>query len=83
MFEITISLSALLIVYGIMAALFIIFAFINLYHLIAYGFLSFESYFMTFIFIAGTVLILFITYKYGIEIDWDKTLFTLSNSLNQ
>lgn len=82
MLEITISLSALLIVYGIFLLFFVIFAFVNLYHLIAYGFLSFESYFMTFIFLAGTILILFITYKYGIEINWDKTFFELSNSLS-
>jgi hypothetical protein len=67
---IEISLSLLLIIYGIFVLLFFIFALANLYHLFAYGFLNFESYLVTFFFLAGTVLILFITYTLAIQIDW-------------
>jgi len=71
---ITFSLWGLLIVYAIFLLIFIIFAIINLYHMIAYGFLTFESFFMTFIFLGGVILILFITYKLGIAIDWRQTI---------
>ncbi len=70
---IEISLSVLLIGYGIFALIFFVFAIINLYHMFNYGFLNFESFLMTFIFIAGTVLILFITYQLGSQIDWTQT----------
>jgi hypothetical protein len=70
---IEISMSVLLITYGILVLAFLIFALVNLYHVLKFGFLGFESFFVTFIFIAGTVLILFITYKLGLEIDWTQT----------
>ncbi len=70
---IEISLSAILIPYGILVALFLLFALINFYHMFKYGFLNFESFFMTFLFIAGIILILFITYKLAMEIDWTQT----------
>ena len=73
---IEISLSILLIIYGIFVLLFFLFALANLYHLFAFGFLNFESYFVTFIFLAGTVLILFITYALASQIDWTVT-FTI------
>lgn len=65
-----ISLYTFLIIYGLGIALFIIFAIFNLYHLFAYGFLSFSSFLVTFLFLAFTILLLFITYKYGQLIDW-------------
>lgn len=74
MFEI--SLSAFLIIYGIGLALFFIFAIFNLYHMLHYGFLSFESFLATFLFLAGIILILFITYKLSLDIDWAQT-FTI------
>jgi len=70
---IDVSLYIFLIFYGILAAIFVIMALVNLFHLFAYGFLSYLSFLMTFIFLAGTVLILFITYKLGLQIDWSQT----------
>ncbi len=71
---IEISLMALLVLYLIFVAIFIVFAIVNIYHLIAFGFLSFESFFMTFLLIAGTILILFITYKLGLAIDCSQAI---------
>jgi len=71
---IEISLLLLLYVYGFFVLLYIVFALINIYHLIVFGFLSFESFFMTFLLIAGSILILFITYKLGLAIDWSQTI---------
>lgn len=71
---IEISLYVLLIIYAIALAGFLIFAIFNLYHLFNYGFLSFTSFFVTFLFLAGVVLILFITYQFGSQIDWSQTI---------
>jgi len=71
---IEISLYVLLIAYGLVVAAFIVFALFNLYHLFSFGFLSFLGFFMTFIFLAGTVLILFITYTLASQIDWSQTI---------
>ncbi|MBD3360055.1 MAG: hypothetical protein GF365_05115 [Candidatus Buchananbacteria bacterium] len=71
---IEISMSVLLIAYGVLVLAFLIFALVNLYHILKFGFLGFESFFVTFIFIAGTILVLFITYKLGVEIDWTQTI---------
>jgi hypothetical protein len=48
-------------------------ALVNLFHLFAYGFLSYLSFLMTFILLAGTILILFITYQLGLQINWSQT----------
>jgi hypothetical protein len=71
---IEISLYVLLIVYGLIIAAFIVFALFNLYHLFSFGFLSFLSFFMTFLFLAGVILILFITYTLAAPIDWSQTV---------
>ena len=70
---IEISFSLFLVIYGILVLCFLIFALVKLYHIFAFGFLGFESFFVTFLFIAGTILVLFITYKLGMEIDWAQT----------
>jgi len=68
-----ISLYVYLIPYGILVVIFAIYALVNLYHLFVYGFLSYLSFLMTFLFLAGAILVLFITYKYGLKIDWSQT----------
>jgi len=68
-----ISLSVFLILYGLAIVIFLIMALVNLFHLFAYGFLSFTSFLATFLFLAATVLLLFITYKFGLQIDWNQT----------
>jgi len=60
----------LLIPYGILVAVFFILALINIYHMIVYGFLSFSSTFMTFIFLVGTIIIFYATYALAADIDW-------------
>jgi len=74
----SISLSVLIIIYLILVAIFAVFAFFNLYHLWRFGFMSFEGFFMTFIFLAGTFLILFITYDLALSIDWSAPLINFN-----
>jgi hypothetical protein len=71
---IEISFYVLLIIYCLVVASFIVFAIFNLYHLFNFGFLSFLSFLMTFIFLAGAILILFITYTLAVPIDWSQTI---------
>jgi hypothetical protein len=68
-----ISYSVFLIIYGLGLLCFIIYAFFNLYHLFVYGFLSFAGFLATFLFFAGTIIILFLTYQIGSQIDWTQT----------
>ncbi|OGY41441.1 MAG: hypothetical protein A2Y82_00810 [Candidatus Buchananbacteria bacterium RBG_13_36_9] len=71
---IEISYSVFLIIYGLGLACFTIYAIFNLYHLFAFGFLNFISFLATFLFLAGTIIILFLTYQIGSQIDWTQTL---------
>lgn len=50
------------------------FAISSLYHLLKFGFFSPTSIFTTFIMIAGTALILFISYRELGAIDWSQSL---------
>jgi len=70
---IEIPLYIMLIIYAVFVVIFLIFALINIYHMVTFGFISFESFFMTFLLLAGTILILFTTYTYAQEIDWEET----------
>lgn len=73
---IEISYYVFLIIYGLGLAIFVIFSLFNLYHLFVYGFLSYASFLATFLFLAGTVVVLFLTYQIGSQIDWTQ-MFTL------
>jgi hypothetical protein len=68
-----ISISTFLVIYGLAILLYVIFALVNLYHLFRFGFISFTSFLATFLFLGASVLILFITYKLGLAIDWNQT----------
>ncbi len=76
--EFTISL--LLIPYAILVVLFFVFAFFNLYHMIAYGFVSVSSFIATFLFFAVTAVILYWSYVIAMTIPWD-TAIAITNKL--
>jgi hypothetical protein len=48
----------------------LLYALSSLFHLLKFGFFSPTSVFMTFVLMAGTALILFISYQYLSAIDW-------------
>lgn len=50
------------------------FALASLYHLLKFGYFSPTSIFTTFIMIAGTALIVFISYRELSAIDWSQSL---------
>jgi hypothetical protein len=55
---------------GVLAIL--VFAFFNLYHLLRFGFRTTVNVTMTFALIAGTVIILFISYSWLQGLDWSR-----------
>lgn len=75
---------AFLIVYLVCVAIVLLFSFASLYHLLRFGYLSPVSVGMTFALIAGTILILFISYEYLALIDWTQTwdVWAFISSLN-
>lgn len=69
------SLTILLIPYGIALIIFAVFSFFALYHMTKYGFMSFYSFFMTFIFLAGITMVLYLTFALGAQLDWSDFLY--------
>jgi len=59
--------------YVIGLTMLLIFGLSSLYHLLRYGFFTPTSIFMTFGLIAGTAVILFISYQYVGAIDWGQS----------
>lgn len=68
------SLSIFLIIYLILASLFALYALLSLYHIIRFSHFDESSYFMTGLFIAGIILISFVSFTYIIGIDWNQTI---------
>ena len=57
---------------GVLAVL--VFGFFNLYHLIRFGFRTTVNVGMTFVLVAGTAFILFVSYRSLQQVDWTRTL---------
>lgn len=77
-----IPLYFLLIAYLILAGIFLLYGLFSLYHIIRFAHLDAASYFMTGIFIAGIILIGFLSLTFIVEIDWTQTiqLFSLTTT---
>jgi len=69
-----ITYSVILYIYLGLVALFIIFSFFDLYHVVRFGFLNSTTVGMTFVFIAGSAILLFISYTYLRDIDWSQKI---------
>lgn len=71
---ISFTLSLALIPYGLIAAFVATFAIFNIHHLVHYGATTRYSYVITSVFIAGTVLIAFMTW-YGLRgVNWNQPI---------
>ncbi|MFA6410319.1 MAG: hypothetical protein WCW26_01970 [Candidatus Buchananbacteria bacterium] len=60
-------------IYLIFVAIFLIFTFFNVYHLLRFGFLSLGNIAVTFFYITITILILSVSWGYLNQIDWQQT----------
>ncbi len=68
------SLGLLLIPYFIAVGAFLIFAVLNVYHLITYGATTRTSFLFTFVFLAGTALIAFASWYVLRNVDWSTQI---------
>lgn len=75
------TLSLFLLAYLIYIFLFVVFALFAIYHLAKFVPPSSVAFFTTYIFLAGVVLIIFITWQELQNIDWTQTVFTLTTQL--
>ncbi len=74
-----IPLFVLLIPYGLFLLIFLFFALVNLFHLLRFSPLNLLTFFATFLFLAGTTLILTTSYNYLITINWSQVIDLLPN----
>lgn len=70
----TFSLGLLLIPYFIAVGGFLLFAVLNVYHLITYGATTRTSFLFTFMFLAGSALIAYASWYFLSDIDWGKQI---------
>jgi hypothetical protein len=75
-FVFEIKLFWFLIPYIALLLLFLIFALINIYHVFKWGGGTFTGFIATFIFLAGLILILFLTYDNLKMVDWSETIYS-------
>ncbi|MFA4937196.1 MAG: hypothetical protein WC575_02845 [Patescibacteria group bacterium] len=80
-FNFAIPYSAFLIVYIIAIAIILFFTVASLHHLLRYGFFSPTAVFMTFLLIAGTAFILFISFSVLSGVNWHEEL-TIGQAYN-
>ena len=70
----TIPLIAFLFLYLLFIVVWLIFSFVALFHIVKYGQVSFGTFIAAFIYIVGSVAILFFSYEYLSQIDWSVGL---------
>jgi ABC-type maltose transport system permease subunit len=73
----TIPLIAFLFLYLLFVVVWLIFGLVALYHIIRYGQVNFGTFLAAFIYIAGSIVILFFSYQYLSQIDWSVGLTIL------
>ncbi|HCC22470.1 hypothetical protein A2480_01535 [Candidatus Uhrbacteria bacterium RIFOXYC2_FULL_47_19] len=77
----SLPLAIILIPYGVIVLVFAIVALLNVYHLIHYSATSKTSFAFTFIFLAGTAVIAFLTWQAVGGVDWQTPIsISLSSS---
>ncbi len=68
------SYSIFLVVYALVMFFLLFFAGASLYHLLKYGFLTPIGIFMTFLLVAGTATILFVSFSELRELNWSDQI---------
>jgi len=70
----TIPLIAFLYLYLLFVFIWLIFSLVALFHMVKYGQINFMTFITTFAYLAGSVIILFLSYEYLSRIDWNTGL---------
>lgn len=71
---ITISLALALIPYAIVLLFFLLFATIDVYHMIHYGETTKVSYMVTLVFVIVSLAVLMVTFSLLREVDWNQSV---------
>ncbi len=79
----TFPLYFLLIIYAIFLAVWSIFGLVAVYHMIRFGFFNFVTFFTTFIFIAVAAVILFYSFNFFSQIDWNLNVSIFEGIFNE
>lgn len=75
-----ITIGVFIIPFLLFLIIFFVFGFFNIFHVIKFGTGDLALYIATFFFIAGSILILFITYQKMMTIDWTTPLIDLQTN---
>ena len=75
----TIPLSIFLIIYLVLLGVCLIFALWTIYHVVRFGTLNFRTVLTSFIFVAGIIIILFLSYQNLKEVNWQATINILGD----
>lgn len=75
------TLSIFLIAYFVFLFIFVLLSLFAIYHLARFVPPSSVAFFTTYIFLAGTVVIIFVTWQELHTVDWTQTVFTISAGL--
>lgn len=75
------TLSIFLIAYLIFLFLFAVLTIFSIYHLARFVPPSSVAFFTTYVFLAGTAIIIFATWQALAGVDWTETVFTLNTGL--
>ena len=67
--------SIILVIYLIIAVIFSMLVFFNLYHAWRFGMNNFINFFTMFLYMAVILLIVFVSYNFISGIDWTETIF--------
>lgn len=80
----TFSLNILLYLYFAFLAVWAILSLIGFYHLVRFGGRMFGTFFIGFIYLIGTIIIIYLSYSYLSAIDWqtEVTIFGRLGSFN-
>jgi len=70
----TISLAIFYYIYLILVIIYLFYTFSNIYHLVRFGFISIGNITLIFFYLAVSILILTISWRYIGQIDWRQTI---------
>jgi hypothetical protein len=78
----SITLSILLYLYLALVLIWLIGCLVAIFHVLKFGFKNLITYVATFIFMAGTILILLATLNFILAVDWNKDVTIFQNPFN-
>lgn len=74
-----ISLTFFLIIYFVLATIFVVFAFFNVYHAIRFGYANWTNIITLVVFLGVTSVLLFLSFAFIIKTDWNRSVVIFKN----